>query len=161
MNETTTSTGMGRARRRSVGVTENSSAHAQLAPLLQLLELLGDEVEAASKEETLTLDFGDDLPRPTQPRPPVSAQLQLALDFPDLPPPRRTARRSHSRAALLVRLFNPELNLRETALLLNVCPTTVRRYTNSGLLPHYRTEGNQRRFRLSDILAFMAKYGKR
>lgn len=158
MNETTPSTAAGvspRARRSA------SPNQARLAPLLQLLELLGDEVEAASREETLPLDFGDDLPRPLHPRPPVPAQLQLALDFPELPPPKRTKKRSHSRAALLARLFNPELTLRETALLLNVCPTTVRRYTNSGLLPHYRTEGNQRRFRLSDILAFMAKHGKR
>jgi len=42
-----------------------------------------------------------------------------------------------------------------TALLLGVCPTTVRRYTNRGALRCMRTPGNQRRFRLSDILEFM------
>jgi hypothetical protein len=31
----------------------------------------------------------------------------------------------------------------------------VRRYTNRGWLRHFRTEGNQRRFRLSDIVAFL------
>ena len=127
----------------------------QLAPLLKLLELLGDEVAAAGQQE---FEF-EELPSP---RPPVPAQLTLALDFPTQPPPspRPTQRRSLSRAVLLARLLNPELTLRETALLLNVCPTTVRRYTNSGRLPHYRTQGNQRRFRLSDILEFMTKHGK-
>jgi hypothetical protein len=31
----------------------------------------------------------------------------------------------------------------------------VRRYTNKGLLQHFRTSGNQRRFRLSDVLEFL------
>jgi len=60
-----------------------------------------------------------------------------------------------SRLALIERLLDPTLSLEETARLLNVCPTTVRRYTNRGQLRHYRTEGDQRRFRLSDVLAFL------
>ena len=39
--------------------------------------------------------------------------------------------------------------------MLDVCPATVRRYTNRGILPHERSRGNQRRFRLSCVLAFM------
>jgi len=132
-----------------------ATVQEQLAPLLKLLELLGDEVAAASQQE---FEFEE---RPS-PRPPVPAQLTLALDFPALPPPspRRAKGQPLSRAMLLARLLNPELTLRETALLLNVCPTTVRRYTNSGQLPHHRTQGNQRRFRLSDILEFVTKHGK-
>ena len=53
------------------------------------------------------------------------------------------------------RLLDPTLSLEETARLLNVCPTTVRRYTNRGILSCYRTAGNQRRFRLSEVIAFM------
>ena len=62
------------------------------------------------------------------------------------------------RRDLLNRLLDPVLELRETALLLNVCTATVRRYTDSGLLRHRRTKGNQRRFKLSDILSFLDKH---
>jgi len=60
-----------------------------------------------------------------------------------------------SRQELVERLLNPSLTLEDTARLLGVCPTTVRRYTERGLLNHYRTPGNQRRFRLSDVIAFL------
>lgn len=63
--------------------------------------------------------------------------------------------RKETREELLARLLDPELTLEEAAQVLNVCPTTVRRYTNRGVLPHYRTIGNQRRFRLSQVLAFL------
>ncbi len=65
------------------------------------------------------------------------------------------AARKETREELLARLLDPELTLEEAAQVLNVCPTTVRRYTNRGVLPHYRTIGNQRRFRLSQVLAFL------
>lgn len=60
-----------------------------------------------------------------------------------------------TREELLERLLDPELTLEETARLLNCCPTTVRRYTNKGILKHIRTGGNQRRFKLSDVLEFL------
>lgn len=60
-----------------------------------------------------------------------------------------------SRLALIERLLDPTLSLEETARLLNVCPATVRRYTNRGQLRHFRTAGDQRRFKLSDVLAFL------
>jgi excisionase family DNA binding protein len=60
-----------------------------------------------------------------------------------------------SRDDMIQRLVDPTLTLEETARLLNVCPTTVRRYTNRGVLEHHRTAGNQRRFRLSDVLGFV------
>lgn len=60
-----------------------------------------------------------------------------------------------SRTTLIQRLLDPQISLEEAARILNVCPTTVRRYTNKGVLKHYRTAGNQRRFRLSDVLGFM------
>jgi hypothetical protein len=72
------------------------------------------------------------------------------------------------RHELIGRLLDPILSLEDTARLLNVCPTTVRRYTNKGILTYYRKEPDrpsnrsaskketrQRRFRLSDILAFL------
>ena len=72
------------------------------------------------------------------------------------------------RQGLLEKLLNPELTLEETAHLLKVCPTTVRRYTNQGILKHHRkglegvspTEAEsfktkQRRFRLLDVLEFL------
>lgn len=60
-----------------------------------------------------------------------------------------------SRQELIERLVDPTLSLEQTAVILGVCPTTVRRYTNKGLLRHFRTKGNQRRFRLSDVVEFM------
>ena len=64
-----------------------------------------------------------------------------------------------TREELLARLLDPVLTLDEAAQVLNVCPTTVRRYTNRGLLEHHRTIGNQRRFRLSHVLALLARMG--
>ncbi len=89
-----------------------------------------------------------------------------ALPDTDLPracsePPRtrRGPRREETREELLARLLDPVLNLEETARILQVCPTTVRRYTNKGLLPHERSAGNQRRFRWSQVYAFMEAQG--
>jgi excisionase family DNA binding protein len=89
----------------------------------------------------------------------LARQIQLPLDI--------EARRDVSeqvegspretREILLRRLLDPTLTLEETALLLGVCPTTVRRYTNRGVLACYRTPGNQRRFHLTDILDFMER----
>jgi excisionase family DNA binding protein len=64
-----------------------------------------------------------------------------------------------TRSDLIRRLLDPELSLEEAARVLGVCPTTVRRYTNRGLLLHHRTPGNQRRFRLSHVLEFMERFG--
>jgi excisionase family DNA binding protein len=60
-----------------------------------------------------------------------------------------------TREELVQRLLDPPLTLEDAARLLGVCPTTVRRYTNKGHLRHFRTTGNQRRFRLSDVLEFL------
>ncbi len=64
------------------------------------------------------------------------------------------------REDLIRRLVDPELSLEDTARLLGVCPATVRRYTNRGWLSHHRTKGNQRRFRLSGIVAFVEEHGR-
>lgn len=71
-------------------------------------------------------------------------------------PPRkgRGPNKEETREELLRRLTDPTLTLEETACILEVCPTTVRRYTNRGILPHERSAGNQRRFKLSSVLAF-------
>lgn len=65
-----------------------------------------------------------------------------------------------SREDLIRRLLDPQLTLEETSRLLGVCPATVRRYTNRGWLNHHRTEGGQRRFRLSDIAKFVEAHGR-
>lgn len=85
-------------------------------------------------------------------------QRRLPLDIAEEPPPRRIRRAAkETREELIQRLADPQLTLREVALLLNVCPTTVRRYTNRGVLNHFRTPGNQRRFHLSDVLDFIER----
>jgi excisionase family DNA binding protein len=66
-----------------------------------------------------------------------------------------------SREELIGRLLDPQLTLEEAARILGVCPTTVRRYTNRGMLQCHRTPGNQRRFRMSDVLQFLEQYGDR
>ena len=66
-----------------------------------------------------------------------------------------------TRGELIQRLLDPVVSLEEAARILDVCPTTVRRYTNRGILKHLRTAGNQRRFRLSDVLNFMESGAKR
>jgi excisionase family DNA binding protein len=66
-------------------------------------------------------------------------------------------RQRPSRDELVQRLVDPTLTLEQTATILGVCPTTVRRYTNKGLLPHFRTQGNQRRFRFSDVRDFQER----
>jgi excisionase family DNA binding protein len=65
-----------------------------------------------------------------------------------------------SRQELIKRLLDPELTLEETSRLLGVCPATVRRYTNRHWLTHHRTNGGQRRFRLSDIVSFVELHGR-
>jgi len=69
--------------------------------------------------------------------------------------------RNESREELIARLTDPVLTLEETARLLGVCPATVRRYTDRGWLRCFRTKGNQRRFRLSDIVAFLEEQALR
>lgn len=65
-----------------------------------------------------------------------------------------------SRQQLIKRLLDPQLTLEETSRLLGVCPATVRRYTNRNWLQHARTQGGQRRFRLSDIVSFVETHGR-
>lgn len=65
-----------------------------------------------------------------------------------------------NRQELIKRLLDPELTLEETSRLLGVCPATVRRYTNRNWLTHHRTNGGQRRFRLSDIVGFVELHGR-
>jgi excisionase family DNA binding protein len=65
-----------------------------------------------------------------------------------------------NRQDLIRRLLDPELTLEETSRLLGVCPATVRRYTNRGWLEHHRTQGGQRRFRLSDLVRFIEEHGR-
>lgn len=66
-----------------------------------------------------------------------------------------------TRDQLIQRLLDPTLTLEETAKLLDVCTATVRRYANRGQLSHHRTIGQQRRFRLSDVLAFLERRAAR
>lgn len=65
-----------------------------------------------------------------------------------------------TREALVQRLLDPTLTLEDVSLLLGVCRTTVRRYTDRGVLRCYRTPGNQRRFHLSDVLDFMERQSR-
>ena len=73
---------------------------------------------------------------------------------PSIPSATRRRQRVETRAQLLERLTNPTITLHETSVILGVCSATVRRLTDCGELPHERTEGGQRRFRLMEVLKF-------
>lgn len=82
-------------------------------------------------------------------------QRTLPIDLPDRK--KRARAEEETREELLNRLLDPELTLAETAKVLDVCPATVRRYADKGALIHHRTPGNQRRFKLADVLEFLAR----
>lgn len=65
---------------------------------------------------------------------------------------RRVRLRLETRAQMLARLTNPVISLHEASVILGVCSATVRRYSDLGTLPHVRTQGGQRRFRLREVL---------
>jgi hypothetical protein len=64
------------------------------------------------------------------------------------------------RSEFIRRLVDPVLSLEDVSRLLGVCPATVRRYTNRGWLEHFRTQGGQRRFRLSHVVKFVDEHGR-
>lgn len=82
-----------------------------------------------------------------------SARFQVG-STPAQPSAARQRFREETRAEMLDRLTNPQITLHEASVILRVCPATIRNYCNSGHLPHERTEGYQRRFRLKDVLEF-------
>lgn len=67
----------------------------------------------------------------------------------------RRPARDQTREEILERLVNPTITLEEASKIMGVCKATVRRYTSMGILPHYRTPGNQRRFKLNDVIQFL------
>ncbi|MFP3903447.1 MAG: helix-turn-helix domain-containing protein [Armatimonadota bacterium] len=106
----------------------------------RVMERFADDETVAEKLRTLTAR---------------QQRLPLDVEEADDADSERTTRAGETREELVQRLLDPVLTLQETAMLLDVCPTTVRRYTNRGVLNCFRTPGNQRRFRLSDVIAFM------
>jgi excisionase family DNA binding protein len=111
--------------------------------------------QAATRRAHISPKVG---PAPT-PRKPETDECPLtetkADDAIAHPVQKRQRQRPETRAQLLERLLNPQISLHEAAILLRVCPATVRNYTKSGLLPHVRTAGRQRRFSLRDVLVLL------
>jgi len=124
-----------------------------LAPTDGLLSTFPDEPSSDERSDLPTIgSIREGLPR----------TMERLLQIPTAEEVAQNSYKSpfrETREELIRRLFDPPLTLEDTARLLGVCPTTVRRYTNKGLLQHYRTQGNQRRFRLSDLLAFLERWG--
>lgn len=101
---------------------------------------------------------------PARPRPALPPREQELPGIKKVPPPpvfttdgrkKPLEIKGQSREEILERLVNPTITLEEAAKIMGVCKATVRRYTAKGALPHYRTPGNQRRFKLNDIIAFL------
>jgi excisionase family DNA binding protein len=86
---------------------------------------------------------------------------QSTVDFDRTSKKTRQRVKPETRAQLLERLVNPQISLHEASVLLRVCPATVRRYTQSGRLPHVRTAGGQRRFRFRDVMALSRELNKK
>jgi excisionase family DNA binding protein len=105
-----------------------------------------------------------------KPRGPVTGAQERTLPF---PPPGEIVAKDGSevpdqvrryvnvlireRLRILNRILNPELTLYEAAILLRVSRNTLRRLTNDGALQCTRTGGQQRRFKLNDILVYLAR----
>jgi len=70
---------------------------------------------------------------------------------------RLTKKTRIDREELIEKLLDPVISLEEASTLIGVCKTTVRRYTNKGELECLRTPGQQRRFKLSQVLEFVKK----
>ena len=89
----------------------------------------------------------------------LGRQARLPLEVEELLAPARRGplEPAESREELIERLLDPILSINEAAVLCGVCPASIRRYTNRGVLKCFRTPGNQRRFRLSDVLDFMER----
>jgi excisionase family DNA binding protein len=100
--------------------------------------------------------------RPIMPcweRLPVHIHLIAGLIEPDEANLYDDEARGVERQKLIESLLNPNVTLDEAAVLLGVSAATVRRYTTKGILPCQRTVGQQRRFRLADVLAFLERNG--
>lgn len=114
---------------------------------------LGEPIPAAaSVSPVLPASLWERLPRHIQ----LLAQIPAPLEE-EVAQKYYTRGFRESREELIERLLDPPLTLEDTARVLGVCPATVRRYTNRGVLLHQRTVGQQRRFRLSDVLLFLEK----
>ncbi|MER3462244.1 MAG: hypothetical protein C4342_04385 [Armatimonadota bacterium] len=131
------------------------------------------EEEKATVKRAKTRKVGLNAPRPRRRKTVISSDLEAAIKeapknlqflatlFDDSVTEKYyTKKFKEPREEFIRRLIDPELNLEEAARLLGVCPATVRRYTNRGWLDHHRTSGNQRRFRLSNIVRFVEQYGR-
>jgi len=121
--------------------TRRTDAPAQPRTAREVLETLQPSAEVRARLEAVLA---------RQQRLPLDAETATGET-------RRPRRAAETREQLVARLLDPTLSLQETALLLGVCPTTVRRYTNRGVMKCFRTPGNQRRFKLSDVLEFMER----
>ncbi len=126
---------------RARGGQSREAGSGRPASTSRVLDRLGDDRDTAEKLRAL------------QAR---QRRLPLDIDAAQQGGEART-RTKQTRDELVERLLDPVLTLQETAILLDVCPTTVRRYTNRGVLNCFRTPGNQRRFRLSDVISFMER----
>ncbi len=91
----------------------------------------------------------------------LARQQRLPLEVGEGKSRRASRQPAESREEMIERLLDPVLTIHEAAALLGVCTTSIRRYTNRGVLKCFRTPGNQRRFRLSDVLDFMEQQQER
>jgi excisionase family DNA binding protein len=162
-----------REREASAQIAEEEE-RPQGPPLTTPAQPASDEVEDILQRRRAIREEIQSIPEPPARTPAEAAVLDAAALFAILPRhiqllvrpvKEEVAQNSYkskfteTREELISRILNPQLTLEETARILNVCPTTVRRYTNRGLLRQERTPGNHRRFRLSDVLEFLEAQG--
>lgn len=131
-------------------VNPNTAASAS-ERAAQAIEAMRLKARAAATPPSKPQTFPATKPAPRRRAP---QNLAAALE-PESALNTRRRLKAETRVQLIERLNNPLLTLQETSVVLGVCPATVRRYSNSGLLRHVRTEGNQRRFRWRDVEPLM------
>lgn len=113
-----------------------------------------DVWEAAERSTKSRKTHREEAPATQKKLPEIERVLQPVT--PETPPsPRQQNKKVQTREEILERLVNPTITLEEAAKIMGVCKATIRRYTAKGILPHYRTHGNQRRFKLNDIISFL------
>lgn len=127
------------------------TSHLLKAENRDSLETVTGEHLPVSEAELAIQDTAVDLLREAQPPEQATLFDPAVMARSSMPPVSPKKKRED----LIEDLLDPVISLEQAATILNVCKTTVRRYTNQGLLECIRTPGNQRRFKLSTILGFV------
>ena len=138
--------------------SDSSSMHGISSPFVSVQEVW-QAAEKSSKQRKFSNEDEKHFSQQSSMFSNIERKGSIPIKRQPLPQITRTSA-SKTREEILERLVNPTVTLDEAAKIMGVCKATVRRYTAKGVLPHYRTPGNQRRFKLNDIIEFIENQRK-